>query len=252
MATGHRWQVLDQGDRLALARLGLLEQQVVELDKIAENMRAGIPFGRAPTITEMKAPLKDVAKHIGAALAILVPMLEASNGDRETEAFRDAMNWLYATAAGAFDDASSDTASSADIRSTIEKMATLKGWCDQATSNMPVQARSRTANHTPIGLIWQVVRSPGDWTAFHKQTGTKQVKDEDGIQQEVPVYAKNPIGLSSDVGSPFREICRICYQAASGNTEADPERAIKSFIIHRKRVTSRIRHTEPSSQGQQV
>lgn len=232
MATDHIWQMLDQSDRRALAELGLSVQQIIELDRVAQNMRAGVPLGRTPTITEVKAPLKDVAKHIGAALAILVQMLEAGDGDGGDEAFRDAMNWLYATAAGAF-----DATSSTDIKATIEKMAILKAWCDLAMSNMPAQARSHAAIHTPVGWIWQVVQSPGDWTEFHNQIGTREMPGEDGEVKEVPVYAKNPIGLSSDADSDFRKICCICYQAASGNIDADPEKAIKSFIrLHKKRM----------------
>jgi hypothetical protein len=97
------------------------------------------------------------------------------------------------------------------VESYASQLEELAQWCDDALSQLPKQKRSRDGHWLPPARIWE---------ALVRTHGTRR-----------PMTLR----LSSSPGSPFREICGICYEVMTGKPGADPERAIKNYIRAKRR-----------------
>jgi hypothetical protein len=178
----------DQLDRLR--RLQLSDRQIEALD---EFVRA---FGRAwaaslPTVTETREPILELRKHLKTAMDQWSKIMDS----RTAALLQAANNILVAT------DRRSEYSESTIFADQLRRAVQ---WCDDALRQLPKQRRSHAGHWLPVARIWETL-----------------VRTHDS---SCPMVLK----LSSSPGTPFGEICCICYEAMTGKPDV-PERAIKAY-----------------------
>ena len=99
---------------------------------------------------------------------------------------------------------------------------------------MPKQTRSNAASTIPIKAIWETIQR------HHVRTTPAG-------------QPRPPVRLSSSSGSAFRDICAVCYEAATGKADVDPERAVKAFVSQQRdrerKVRAEVATASPPSGG---
>lgn len=103
------------------------------------------------------------------------------------------------------------------MESTLDKIDLLERVADDALNNLPrVQARNRIASPDAIRLLKNALDAGFQTHHLRKNPDSP-----------LPPYEE--IKISASEGSIFREIARICYQAA-GHQNHDPRRAIEQYL----------------------
>jgi hypothetical protein len=98
------------------------------------------------------------------------------------------------------------------------------------------QRRRRSATPEPVRLINDALLR--GWGEAYYPVGTGEYTSPQAPVPPVPAY---PLAPSSSPTSRFRQVVSICYQAFLGVDDADPERAIKSYLKIRSAALRRAR-----------
>ncbi len=189
--------------RLRLAHLGLIDTQIRELERILPLVRSIL--ARPARVTDIRQVLQPLLSALKKADRILSRLLNAGDSLRDAE--RQALARLID-----FDDDN-------ELGEAIRKAN------DLILRAMPRASKHKSATAIPVALIDRAllngfIRKP----LIDKKTGGPYC----------PAYT---IKRSSSQGSPYREIIGICYEAATGQRDVDPERAIRAFIAQEKART---------------
>lgn len=115
----------------------------------------------------------------------------------------------------------------------LPRLLALANAAEQAAKSLPKEQARRRASPLPIGRIDDALRQ--GWLEAY---GTGVMTCDKPV--EIPPRYPAKLKPSSSPTSAFREICGICYEA-SGVDEADPERAIKSYLSQRKQQRNEAR-----------
>lgn len=105
-----------------------------------------------------------------------------------------------------------------------------------ALARLPKTRRGPQASPLPVYWIHKALARGWGRIHYPVRRGEDSEPDENG---PIPPYPHSP---SSGITSRFRKIVGICYDAALGTRDNDPERAIKAFMRSRAK----------RSQGRQV
>lgn len=210
-------QVINRGQARELKRLQVTPEQLAELRRILPNCKSFIE-GPSATMTEVRDELADLHK---ALLAASTHLHRWESARFSTPALSEARARIHEAA---FDlDESGTAMPDADdaIRLALQVVA-------QAQARLPKEARRPRASHFPIHWINEALLRGWGHTHYSmgSRDGSKGVAD-----RPVPPYPHHP---SSGATSSFRQIVSICYDAALGTRDNDPERAIREFIRLRK------------------
>lgn len=102
----------------------------------------------------------------------------------------------------------------------------LERICEDALTMLPKQTWHREADPRIIQWIYE------DLVAGHgaEYCSLGVGDDWSATGPDIPPFTIKP---SSSPGGPFRKIVSVCYEAMTGDRDADPERAIKAFIKQR-------------------
>lgn len=192
---------LNQQQRLT--RLGLIDTQIRALERKLPLVRSILTRpARVADIRQVLQPLQNALKK---ADRILSRLLNA--GDSSSDAQRQALVRLIN-----FDDDN-------ELGEAIKKAN------DLLLRAMPRASKHKSATAVPVALIDRALLN-----GFIR----KPLIDEKTGDPYCPAYT---IKRSSSQGSPYREIIGICYEAATGQRDVDPERAIRAFIAQEKART---------------
>ena len=209
MATQRQWLALDQAARTRLEQLKLSERQIRALEEVVQGMRASVLVTGVQQVSQVKAPLDGAADHLASAHRHLQAMVEAATTGGAS-ALRDAANHLYAAA-------SQHQMAPEQLDALIGQLQDLECFARAALAQLPAQARSQAASTLPVKAIWETIQ-------HHHDRRTQQA-----------------IRLSSAPASSFRDICAVCYEAATGKADADPERAVKAFVAQQRKSEATAR-----------
>ena len=197
-----------------LRSYGLSTRQISAIETTVRNFKTGGYFGAAPTMADVKRPIADASKSLRYAARRLQGFLGQARGGCD-QAARDAGNAVYAAA-------SLQGIGSDELDVRIRSVAEIAEFCDLALSQLPIQKRSNHAHWLPVARIWEAINRA-------HQPGQESQR------------------LSSSPGSAFRKICGVCYEVMTDNPEADPERALKSFVALKRRQLAKTRAERRSS-----
>lgn len=223
--TTHAQFVFTTDQRCRLARHNVIEAQIAALEKVLPVVHAWIS-NPAP-LQNVRDELKGLSKSLDSAQTsmerVLKPvpgikaMLEAQSRLEQAHYLRELEN--YESILNTIADA-------------VKVLEPIRQATTAAIDALPrVQRRSNRASPKAIEFIdsalissWAQVNIP----VHHGEYDPNSVQPLGG---HTPPYPHVP---SSGDGSPFREICRICYEVITGDKNADPERAIKAFVNQSK------------------
>lgn len=190
--------------RERLCRLGLLAEQIAELESV-------LPLNRA--LLEQPAGMGDVRTELvdlSAALNCAHAAVENVDKGKSLERLeRNEARWRLELA-------DFETTGTWDTLPTaLKALAAADIVIQRALADLPNKQRgSVAADFRPVALI-------------------KEALLRGFIKAHKPPFPRYTLRVSSSEGSTFREIVGICYEAMGKNT--DPERAIKEYKALRKR-----------------
>jgi hypothetical protein len=199
-----------------LQRLGLKDEQISELRKRLLSIRTilSIHATREPVTN-----VRDELTRLRDALLAGCEAIQRMQNPSQMPALREAQARLMLTeyarqvSPGSFD-------------RTNGALAQMLAVVEAAISELPKKpTRSRKAHPMPVGIVADAL-AVGWATAF--------------CGENVPVLP-DKLRPSSGAKSFFREVVGICYEAATGRADLDPERAIKSYLAIRRREREEAR-----------
>ena len=127
----------------------------------------------------------------------------------------------------------------------LPRLQALATAAREASETLPAKpARWRKADPRPIKRIMEAL-----YAGWSKAKGTSVRRTPEYQTPEEAFVAigqvrTNPfpkeLRASSAPGSPFREIAGICYEAAGGGQDSDPERAIKAYMAESRSRTASL------------
>ena len=210
--------------RKQLAGFGASPKQIEMLERHA-CLVGSAWLRKSPRRTIVSEKIEALREHLRAAHVILEEILAATApGCREAEGFLGQAVCRSGKEVKLLDPAG------------LEALACI---CDEALAMLPIQTRHRDADPCIIQWIFEdLIEGHG---AEHYILGDLIVghggecyilDDGDATAPETPPFMIRP---SSSPGSQFRDIVSVCWEAMSGDRDADPERAIRAFIKQRKK-----------------
>lgn len=202
--------------REQLRKHGLNAQQIHALERIV------LPFGRAwlrgsAPIAGVRKAIDDLRGSAVGAAKLLQSMLNAATSAQQRSALAEAGNRLLASA-------SESGAHPEELEAFASALSHLSAWSGDAIAKLPRQRYSRDASPLPIARIAEAIAGGSEVEEYVGPDGESRAR----------VLRVAKVNLSSSSGSPFREICGICYEVMTGKAAADPERAIKAYMALRR------------------
>lgn len=201
------------GQRKALADLGLLADQIDELQMVA------LPTARAllrkpAALNDVRDCLKIVSESMARATAALTRLLAANNS---VPALQEALLRVQLADFNTEHNTNAET-----IRTALKDVSAARAVIDRARQDLSSEQRRHRAA-SPLPLYWiNKALLRGFLRAYEKTPS-------------LPHYRLTP---SASPNSKYRRIIRICYEAM-GQKNSDPERAIKALIARRKQAWKR-------------
>jgi hypothetical protein len=195
-----------------LGQLGVTAEQLSELRRVLPICRASIRAPRA-RMSDVRDELRDLLSALQTASTALERW--ESPGVRPP-ALAEAQARVIDE-----DDAGDEGSATGDAAVALERAQFV---VDAALDRLPKRQRRARASWWPVRWIHAALER--GWTQAHypARRGRGAGRND---RVAIPPYPHSP---SSGVTSPFRKIVCICYDAALGTRDNDPERAIKSFM----------------------
>lgn len=127
----------------------------------------------------------------------------------------------------------------------LPRLQALATAAREASETLPAKpARWRKADPRPIKRIMEALYA--GWSRA-KGTGVRRTPDYQTPEEAFAAIGQartkpfpKELRASSATGSPFREIAGICYEAAGGGQDYDPERAIKAYMAESRALTASL------------
>ncbi len=196
-----------------LQRLGVTAEQLAELRRILPTCRANI---RAPS-----APMSDVRDEL---TGLHKAVQNAANALRRWESARvrtPALAEARARVLEASLDMDENGTATGDAADAAHLAVIVIA---EALARLPKEQRRPQASLLPVYWIHEALLRGWGRTHYPVRRGEGSKDDEGG---PIPPYPHSP---SSGVTSRFRMIVCMCYDAALGARDSDPDRAIKAFM----------------------
>lgn len=230
--------------RKQLAAVGVIFEQIAALETVLPVVHAW--FTNPAPMQDVLDELNGLSKALGDAQKAMTRVLSPQpeiKAKREAESRLEQAHYLLELEN--YQSVLNTIKNAIHVLNPIRKTVTL------AIDKLPrTQRRSNQATPRAIEFIdsalmrsWAQVKISVHQGEFDSNLASPQF-------DLTPPY---PHGVSSAEKSPFREICRVCYEVITGDRNADPERAIKAFVKEVKTRDERQRRelgiSENSSPG---
>lgn len=219
----------NENQKNELKTLGVLDAQIVELEKVLPTCRAWT--ADAPPMQDVLDELMDFSKAINGAHDSIVKMSQAGKTIPARFEAQQRIEVAYSDIAiplGGYDGADQL------LKRAQEALIAVQEVVANALQNLPrTQRRSYAANTRAIEWIDNALTLTFANQHYPVSSGEYDPADTSALQMPTPP-PPYPFPVSSGVTRPFRIIAGICYQVITGKPDVDPERAIKTYLKQRK------------------
>lgn len=211
----------NQAQKKQLAALLVIEEQITALEKVLPVVHAWIT-NPAP-MQDVLDELQGFSNALDGAQRAMSRVLSPLPGIKATLEIQSRLEQAhYLIELRNYQSILNSIENAVKVLEPIQKTAAAAINALPRTQRRSNQASPRAIEFIDSALIrsWALVKIPVHHGEFDPTLESPQCG-------HTPLYPHVP---SSADNSAFREICRVCYQVITGKQDADPERAIKTFI----------------------